>query len=291
MRRVACAVLVLLVFAVPAFAQHDTKNQLLILSAIADPGGKLYVNGANFGTSIPALKLNDAALEVLTSTATSIVAKLPANISPGSYLLTVANGPSVTQSDAFNVTIGAVGPAGPTGPQGLPGPTGPVGPQGIQGIQGVQGVPGPKGDMGATGPAGTSPSADPSQPFQAGASLNIDATAGANQTDLWARDLVPGMTRYVIDQINVLYRTQSGTQEWPLLRICTVDEAHNWMCSYIAPTRLGNDGSQFDLWQKNETVKMYGESTIDVACFRWSPTWPVAHYASCTVAIWGHAAH
>ena len=42
----------------------------------------------------------------------------------GDYLVTVSNGNGQSQSDEYDLTIGAVGPVGPTGPQGI---------QGIQG--------------------------------------------------------------------------------------------------------------------------------------------------------------
>lgn len=40
---------------------------------------------------------------------------VPAGLSSGSHLLTVASGEGMTQFDAFNVTVGAVGPQGPDG--------------------------------------------------------------------------------------------------------------------------------------------------------------------------------
>ena len=166
-----------------AYAQRDTRptNQLLVVSASVDYGvGKLYVSGSNFGSAMPAVKLNGIALQVLTATPTSVLAMLPPGIAPGSYLLTVASGPAVTEFDAFSVTIGAAGAKGDkgdkgdqglTGPKGDAGATGPAGPKGdkgepgapgAKGDKGDQGLIGPKGDAGATGPAG--PKGDKGEP-------------------------------------------------------------------------------------------------------------------------------
>ena len=58
---------------------------------------------------------------------------------PGDILLTVATGIGQSQTDEYDLTLGAVGPqgiqgiqgeTGPTGPQGETGPTGPQGPEG-----------------------------------------------------------------------------------------------------------------------------------------------------------------
>ena len=184
-RKIVCAVAIC-VFAASAFAQRDTRaaNQLLIVSATVDYGvGKLYISALNFGTGTPTVKLNGTPLQVLSPTPAYIIAMLPpeALAQPGSYLLTVASGPSATEFDAFSVTIGAagakgakgdtgatgaVGPAGMTGPQGPKGDTGaagatgasgPVGPTGETGAVGQTGPQGPKGDagpVGATGPQG-----------------------------------------------------------------------------------------------------------------------------------------
>jgi cysteine-rich repeat protein len=58
------------------------------------------------------------------------VGGLPAD---GDYLLTVATGAGQSQSDEYDLTIGAVGPQGPRGGQG---------PEGDDGDQGIQGPPG-----------------------------------------------------------------------------------------------------------------------------------------------------
>jgi hypothetical protein len=86
-----------------------------------------------------------------TPTATEIVAELPPDTPPGTYLLTVSRGRGSVKNDAFALTIGAVGPAGPKGDKGVKGDLGP------QGAPGIQGPPGPKGDTGEQGQAGVVP--------------------------------------------------------------------------------------------------------------------------------------
>jgi hypothetical protein len=140
----------------------DPPIQLLIQSAQVDFGiGRMYVTGKNFGsTTAPEVKINDQSLMVMSFTDASIDAVLPASIQPGSYLLRVSRGPSTTQNDVFDVTLGAVGPRGDKGDQGIQGLKGDKGDQGLQGLQGakgdtgVTGAQGPKGDTGAMGAQG-----------------------------------------------------------------------------------------------------------------------------------------
>ena len=70
----------------------------------------------------------------------------------GDYLLTVVNGNGPSQSDQYDLTIGAVGPQGPQGATGPQGEQGKLGPQGVQGKLGPQG---PQGRPGADGIDGT----------------------------------------------------------------------------------------------------------------------------------------
>ena len=81
-------------------------------------------------------------LQIVSETASVIVANLPAGLTSGSYLLkaTVTQGSS--RADGFDVNIGGVGPADPEGPAR---PTGPAGPTGVTGPAGAQGVQGPAG--------------------------------------------------------------------------------------------------------------------------------------------------
>ncbi len=66
-----------------------------------------------------------------------IIAKLPPDLEPGDYRLTVRTGWGSKRSDSFDLTAGAVGPQGPEGPAG---PRGEIGPQGERGEQGPPGV-------------------------------------------------------------------------------------------------------------------------------------------------------
>lgn len=72
----------------------------------------------------------------------------------GDYLLIVSTGNGQSQSDEYDLTIGAVGPQGPQGDKGDEGDQGPIGPQGPQGPTGPQGPVGPTGPQGPQGPAG-----------------------------------------------------------------------------------------------------------------------------------------
>jgi hypothetical protein len=83
-----------------------------------------------------------------------IVALLPDGILPGDYLLIVATGTGQSQSDEYDLTIGAAGPQGPQGEKGDQGDPGPAGAKGDQGEQGIQGEEGPPGPPGPRGPAG-----------------------------------------------------------------------------------------------------------------------------------------
>ena len=151
--------LVSLIVVLPVFG-GDAPPQLVISSAQVDFGiGRIYVAGKNFGSATaPEVKLNDQVLTLNSFTDGTVDAMLPAGIAPGSYILRVSRGPSTTQNDVFDVTLGAVGPKGDKGDKGEQGLQGPKGDKGDQGIQG------PKGDKGDTGAAGASGQPGPSGP-------------------------------------------------------------------------------------------------------------------------------
>ncbi len=73
---------------------------------------------------------------------------------PGDYLLTVATGVGQSQSDEYDLTIGAVGPQGIQGIQGDKGAKGDQGIQGDKGDKGDQGNPGLPGEPGSPGADG-----------------------------------------------------------------------------------------------------------------------------------------
>jgi len=109
---------------------------------------QITVHGSGFqpSTAPPTVLFNTAKLTLISSTATKIIANLPATVSPGSYRLRVTN--SEGQNYDFDLAYGAVGPQGP------PGATGPPGPPGPQGPPGATGPPGPQGPQGPPGPPG-----------------------------------------------------------------------------------------------------------------------------------------
>ena len=132
--------------AVPVTAGPNPPPQLVIVSATVDElGGTIEIIGLNFGAQPPAVTLNFMPLlPVGPSSDTQVTVALPP-FPAGTYLLTVARGPSKTQLGLFNLTLGAEGPVGPTGPQGD------IGPTGATGATGAQGDIGPTGPTGATG--------------------------------------------------------------------------------------------------------------------------------------------
>ncbi len=110
-----------------------------ILSAVANfQTNQLTITGSNFGSAAPKVTLDGSKLQVVSNSATTVVATLPTGTNPGGYLLTLTNANDGLKV-AFDVTLGTAGPPGPQGPQGPQGVQGPQGPQGAQGPQGPQG--------------------------------------------------------------------------------------------------------------------------------------------------------
>lgn len=124
----------------------------VVLSAIVNSGvspNQITITGAGFNPKgiAPQVVLNNGSLNPLVSfTDMVIVANLPRNQPPGTFLLIVTN--SQGNFVQMSVTVGAVGPQGPIGPQGPTGTTGPAGPTGATGTQGPQGPAGPPGPTG-----------------------------------------------------------------------------------------------------------------------------------------------
>jgi hypothetical protein len=106
-----------------ACGQLSAGNPPSIATAsINSTTNQLIIQGQNL-TPSPTVTLGVIQLTVVTSTATKIVASVPANLAPGAYLLRV----TVASQNGFFVAVdGAQGPAGPTGPQGPQGPAGTV---------------------------------------------------------------------------------------------------------------------------------------------------------------------
>jgi len=119
------------------------------------PGaGKITVNGLNFGTRKPTVKLGTTNLIVDAGfTNTKAVANLPSPLpAAGDHLIILTNASS-RLFGVLTVTIGAVGPQGPEGPQGATGPKGDTGATGATGPEGPEGPQGPPGE-GGSGAAG-----------------------------------------------------------------------------------------------------------------------------------------
>ena len=124
----------------------------------------LFIHGTNFGTRSGTVTLGGQRLGVASWSPTDIVAVLPANVLPASYLLTVTVQRGRCVTAGFDVAVGTgsgtqgspgpAGPAGPTGPAGAAGPAGPIGPAGPAGPPGPIGLTGPAGATGPAGPPG-----------------------------------------------------------------------------------------------------------------------------------------
>lgn len=118
-------------------------NSALAAKPINGPGGHVRITevfvdfGANelvitgedfeFGPGPTVVALGGGGILTINSeTDTQIVAALPiGGVPDGDYLLTVSRGNGQSQSDEYDLTIGAVGPQGD---KGDPGPQGPAGP-------------------------------------------------------------------------------------------------------------------------------------------------------------------
>jgi Phage Tail Collar Domain/Collagen triple helix repeat (20 copies) len=109
--------------------------------------------------SAPTVQLAGTQLHVLSSSATTIVAQLPAGVTSGEFLLTVEH--KAFLNGWFDLTLGATGAQGPAGPQG---PAGAQGPQGLMGFPGIPGATGPQGLPGPAGVAGPTGSTGPPGP-------------------------------------------------------------------------------------------------------------------------------
>lgn len=143
-----------------------------VITSVTEAGNTVTVRGAHFilsrGTLQPYLSGIPSPLVVTSYADNAIVALLPGNIAPGSYVISlVPSGRGVVGTgDEFSIVIGASGEKGETGDRGPAGPQGPMGPQGpagqtglkgdagAPGAPGAPGTPGAQGDPGAAGPMG-----------------------------------------------------------------------------------------------------------------------------------------
>jgi hypothetical protein len=132
--------------------QAQSAAPVITSAQVNTATNQLTITGTGFGAA-PTVQLGSQFPAVASSTNTSVIVTLPANLNPGSYGLAVTN-TTTSQTGSFVVTIGAVGPTGPAGQQGLIGLTGATGATGLQGPIGVTGAAGPAGPVGPQGPSG-----------------------------------------------------------------------------------------------------------------------------------------
>ena len=139
------------------------ENLVISSVQVRESDAQIWITGSDF------LKFGEISVRILSgdpfnvvyATDTEILVDLPyEGLEAGDYILSVSAGQGVSQTDEWNLTVGAVGPKGDKGDkgeQGLVGPAGPAGPAGPKGDQGEQGsigLTGPRGDQGERGPVG-----------------------------------------------------------------------------------------------------------------------------------------
>ena len=151
-----------------------------IVQADAD-SGNLFIHGTGFGTKSGTVTLGGQRLGVASWSPTDIVAVVPNNLLPASYLLTVTPSHGRCVKAGFDVAIGVgtqgpPGPPGPVGPAGAAGPAGPVGPPGPIGLTGPAG---PAGPVGPPGPIGLTGAAGPAGPVGPQGPIGFMGPAGA----------------------------------------------------------------------------------------------------------------
>jgi hypothetical protein len=103
----------------------------------------LFIHGQSFGTSEPAVHLDDIELEILYFDDELIETVLP-DVRGTLRLFVERPGPgkAAIRADLMDLTLGAVGPRGEDGAEGPPGPIGPPGLDGVDGIDGADGLAG-----------------------------------------------------------------------------------------------------------------------------------------------------
>src|SRR2546422_4607484 len=132
-----------------ADAMKQYVRKIVITDASVDSTTtRVTIGGINFlgpdGGQLPTVLLRTTVLPLVSETDTQIVALLPAGLTPGAYLLIVANSPY--DFGTFDLTIGATVPAvSPRPPRatGAPAPTRAPGAARRTGATGPPGVPRP----------------------------------------------------------------------------------------------------------------------------------------------------
>lgn len=90
----------------PGGASHSDGPPPLILSTVVDGAQhRLLIAGAHFGQRPPTVTLGGRALPVLRSSATAIVASLPAGLRPATYLLRIGDTANLARADTFSLSV------------------------------------------------------------------------------------------------------------------------------------------------------------------------------------------
>jgi hypothetical protein len=118
----------------------------------SESGNFIYIHGTGLNV-VKKIKLGGELIDQVQSIeANLITAKLPAQITPGTYELAVFyQGRYYSYVNKIDITLGTTGPTGDIGAQGPRGPQGEVGAQGPRGAQGEIGAQGPRGAQGLPG--------------------------------------------------------------------------------------------------------------------------------------------
>jgi hypothetical protein len=154
--QVLCFVLPFLSPAIAVAVQPlEMDNAVVLESSDQTVLDQLVVTGHNFNNGGAVnLTLGGTPLSVILQEENRIIAEIPADVLPGTYVLVAWSGNGSVREDSMDITIGAEGPVGPQGPQGDTGPQGPGGAAGPAGPAGAAGPPGPRGAVGPQGPTG-----------------------------------------------------------------------------------------------------------------------------------------
>lgn len=105
-----------------ATASVAATSPLLLTSVDVDAAaGRLHVHGENFGRVKPTARFAGMAVPVLTHQDTVLTLSIPFALlkTPGTYLLSVSEGPLPEQNSSLGVTVGQHSPKSDTGPMNV----------------------------------------------------------------------------------------------------------------------------------------------------------------------------
>lgn len=101
-------------WAEPAWSADPATPPMIVAAGVSFDGTMLVLEGVNFGSANPTVRLGTTQLTVRSARPTFASMDLPANQAAGSYLVSLTRAGD-NQVALFWVTLGAVGPAGPAG--------------------------------------------------------------------------------------------------------------------------------------------------------------------------------